>query len=215
VGNMTVGNNVVWHHHPVDQSVRAAQKKQRPVVIWFTGLSASGKSTLAGALEEVLTTMGYHTYLLDGDNVRHGLCGDLGFSDADRKENIRRVGEVAKLMADAGLIVMAAFISPFRADRQVVRDVLPEGQFVEVYMDASLRVCKERDPKGLYGKAERGEIKQFTGIDSPYEPPLAPEVHIDADNTSVPEAMNQMLDYLHEKGILEKGYGRVVDREVA
>ncbi len=212
---MTVGNNVVWHHHPVDQSVRAAQKKQRPVVIWFTGLSASGKSTLAGALEEVLNTMGYHTYLLDGDNVRHGLCGDLGFSDADRKENIRRVGEVAKLMADAGLIVMAAFISPFRADRKIVRNILPEGQFVEVYMDASLRVCKERDPKGLYVKAERGEIKQFTGIDSPYEPPVEPEVHIDADKTSVPEGMNQLLDYLHERGILEKGYGRVVEEEVA
>jgi len=125
-----VRNNVVWHHHPVDQSVRAEQKDQRPVVIWFTGLSASGKSTLAGALEEILTAQGYHTYLLDGDNVRHGLCKDLGFSNADRTENIRRVGEVAKLMADAGLIVMAAFISPFRADRRIAREILPPGQFV-------------------------------------------------------------------------------------
>jgi len=209
-----VNNNVIWHHHPVDQSVRAQQKDQHPVVIWFTGLSASGKSTLAGALEQILTTQGYHTYLLDGDNVRHGLCGDLGFSDEARKENIRRVGEVSKLMADAGLIVMAAFISPFRADRQIVRDILPEGQFVEVFMDASLDVCKERDPKGLYAKAVRGEIKQFTGIDSPYEPPEAPEVRVDAGNLSVPEGMNLLLDYLHERGILKAGYQRV-EEEVA
>jgi adenylylsulfate kinase len=204
-----VDNNVVWHHHPVDQSVRAGLKDQKPAVIWFTGLSASGKSTLAGALEEVLTAQGYHTYLLDGDNVRHGLCADLAFSDADRKENIRRVGEVAGLMADAGLIVMAAFISPFRADRQLVRDILPEGQFVEVFMDASLDVCKRRDPKGMYAKAERGEIKQFTGIDSPYEAPLHPEVQIDAGWLTVPESMNLLLGYLHDRGILKGGYKRV------
>jgi len=204
-----VDNNVVWHHHPVDQSVRAGLKDQKPAVIWFTGLSASGKSTLAGALEEVLTAQGYHTYLLDGDNVRHGLCADLAFSDADRKENIRRVGEVAGLMADAGLIVMAAFISPFRADRQLVRDILPEGQFVEVFMDASLDVCKRRDPKGMYAKAERGEIKQFTGIDSPYEAPLHPEVRIDAGWLTVPESMNLLLGYLHDRGILKGGYKRV------
>jgi len=209
-----VHSNVVWHHHPVDQSVRAGQKDQRPVVIWFTGLSASGKSTLAGALEEVLTAQGYHTYLLDGDNVRHGLCGDLGFSDADRKENIRRVGEVAALMADAGLIVMAAFISPFRADRQIVRDILPEGQFVEVFMDATLEVCKSRDPKGMYAKAERGEIKQFTGIDSPYEAPDDPEVHVDAGRLSVTESMNHLLDYLNEEGILKAGV-RYVEEEAA
>jgi len=210
-----VRNNVVWHHHPVDQSVRAEQKDQRPVVIWFTGLSASGKSTLAGALEEILTAQGYHTYLLDGDNVRHGLCKDLDFSDADRTENIRRVGEVAKLMANAGLIVMAAFISPFRADRRVAREILPRGQFVEVFMDASLEVCKERDPKRLYIKAERGEIKQFTGIDSPYEIPLAPEVHIDADRLSVPQGVNLLLDYLHEQEILRRGYQRVEENVVA
>lgn len=208
-------NNVVWHHHPVDQSVRAEQKDQRPVVIWFTGLSASGKSTLAGALEEILTAQGYHTYLLDGDNVRHGLCKDLGFSDADRTENIRRVGEVAKLMADAGLIVMAAFISPFRADRRIVREILPPGQFVEVFMDASLAVCKERDPKGLYIKAERGEIKQFTGIDSPYEIPLEPEVHVDADRLSVPAGINLLLDYLHKQEVLRGGYQRVEENIVA
>jgi len=213
LGEPTVNGNVVWHHHPVDQSVRAAQKDQQPAVVWFTGLSASGKSTLAGALEQVLTTQGYHTYLLDGDNVRHGLCGDLGFSDADRKENIRRVGEVAKLMADAGLIVMAAFISPFRADRQIVRDILPQRQFIEVFMDASLAVCKERDPKGLYAKAERGEIRQFTGIDSPYESPQQPEVRVDADRLSVPEEMNVLLDYLHARGILKAGYQRIIDEQ--
>lgn len=208
-------NNVVWHHHPVDQSVRAEQKDQRPAVIWFTGLSASGKSTLGGALEEILTAQGYHTYLLDGDNVRHGLCKDLGFSDADRTENIRRVGEVAGLMADAGLIVMVAFISPFRADRRIVREILPPGQFVEVFMDASLAVCRERDPKGLYIKAERGEIKQFTGIDSPYEKPLAPEVHVDADRLSVPQGINLLLDYLHEQEILRGGYQRVAEEMIA
>lgn len=198
--------NIVWHSHPVDQSSRAEQKGQGPLVIWFTGLSASGKSTIAGALEQILTHQGYHTYLLDGDNVRHGLCKDLGFSDEDRKENIRRVGEVAKLMADAGLISLAAFISPFRADRQIVRDILPEGRFVEVFVDAPLDVCQERDPKGLYAKAMRGEIKQFTGIDSPYEAPENPEVRLDAGGLSVAEAVNELLAYLHEAGILKEGY---------
>lgn len=208
-------NNLIWHHHPVDQSVRAEQKNQHPAVIWFTGLSASGKSTLAGALEEILTAQGYHTYLLDGDNVRHGLCGDLGFSDADRTENIRRIGEVAKLMADAGLIVMTAFISPFRADRRSVREMLPDGQFVEVFMDASLEVCKARDPKGLYIKAERGEIKEFTGIDSPYEVPPEPEVRVDADRLSVPEGVNLLLDYLHRRKILRREYQRVEEGDLA
>jgi adenylylsulfate kinase len=201
-----MSSNVIWHSHPVDQDTRADQKGQRPLVIWFTGLSASGKSTIAGALEQILTHQGYHTYLLDGDNVRHGLCRDLGFSDADRTENIRRVGEVAKLMADAGLIALAAFISPFRADRQIVRDILPEGQFVEVFVDAPLEVCQERDPKGLYAKALRGEIKQFTGIDSPYEPPGQPEVRIDAGRLSVAEAVNQLLAYLHQADVLQDGY---------
>ena len=202
--------NVVWHLHPVDQDMRAEQKSQTPLVIWFTGLSASGKSTIAGALEQVLTAQGYHTYLLDGDNVRHGLCGDLGFSDADRQENIRRVGEVAKLMADAGLISLAAFISPFRADRQIVREILPQGRFVEVFVDAPITVCQERDPKGLYAKAARGEIKQFTGIDSPYEPPEEPEVCIRTGEVSVAEAVNQLLAYLHEVGALRAGYEPVV-----
>jgi adenylylsulfate kinase len=201
-----MSNNVIWHSYPVKQETRAAQKSQRPLVIWFTGLSASGKSTIAGALEQILTAQGYHTYLLDGDNVRHGLCHDLSFSDADRQENIRRVGEVAKLMADAGLIVLAAFISPFRADRRLAREILPEGQFIEVFVDAPLDVCRERDPKGLYAKADRGEIKQFTGIDSPYEVPEKPEVHIHAEQLSVAQAVNQLLAYLHETEVLHAGY---------
>ena len=206
---MIKSDNVVWHDHPIDQHVRAEQKSQKPLVIWFTGLSASGKSTIAGALEHHLTRQGYHTYLLDGDNVRHGLCRDLGFSDNDRTENIRRVGEVAKLMADAGLIALAAFISPFRADRQIVRDMLPEAQFVEVFVDAPLEVCRARDPKGLYARAERGEIKQFTGIDSPYEAPERPEVHIDAGALGVTEAVNLMLDFLHKNDVLKAGYSAV------
>lgn len=201
-----MSDNVIWHSHAVDQATRSEQKNQRPLVIWFTGLSASGKSTIAGALEQILTHQGYHTYLLDGDNVRHGLCGDLGFSDADRQENIRRVGEVAKLVADAGLIALAAFISPFCADRDLIREIMPDGQFIEVFVDASLDVCKERDPKGLYAKAVRGEIKQFTGIDSPYEPPNDAEVHLRAGEISVAEAVNQMLAYLHEIGALRAGY---------
>jgi adenylylsulfate kinase len=201
-----MSSNVIWHSHPVNQQDRAEQKSQAPLVIWFTGLSASGKSTIAGALEQILTQQGYHTYLLDGDNIRHGLCGDLGFSDADRSENIRRVGEVAKLMTEAGLITLAAFISPFQSDRNLVRDILPEGQFVEVFVDASLDVCRERDPKQLYAKADRGEIRCFTGIDSPYEAPCSPEVRIDANRLSVPEAVNQLLAYLHASGALKEGY---------
>jgi adenylylsulfate kinase len=201
-----MSNNIIWHSHPVDKQTRSEQKHQQPRVIWFTGLSASGKSTIAGALEQILTQQGYHTYLLDGDNVRHGLCNDLGFSDEDRKENIRRVGEVAKLNADAGLISLAAFISPFRSDRRIVRNILNEDEFIEVFVDASLEVCKERDPKGLYEKAIRGEIKQFTGIDSPYEAPENPEIHIKAGEVSVAEAVNQILAYLDENGILKQGY---------
>ena len=201
-----MSDNIVWHSHPVDRNLRADQKNQQPLVIWFTGLSASGKSTLAGALEQILTHQGYHTYLLDGDNVRHGLNQDLGFSDEDRQENIRRVGEVAALMADAGLITLTAFISPFASDRQLARDILPPGRFVEVFVDTSLEECKKRDPKGLYAKAERGEIKQFTGLDSPYETPRNPEVRIDGDHTSVAEAVNQLLAWLDEAGVLRAGY---------
>ena len=201
-----MNNNIIWHTHPVDKETRAKQKNQQPLVIWFTGLSASGKSTIAGALEQILSQQGYHTYLLDGDNVRHGLCKDLGFSDEDRKENIRRVGEVAKLAADAGLITLAAFISPFQSDRQLVREILPAEEFIEVFVDAPIETCKQRDPKGLYEKAIRGEIKDFTGIDSPYEAPLNPEVHINAEQHSVAEAVNQLLAYLDKNGVLKEGY---------
>ncbi len=201
-----MSENIVWHSHPVTQQTRAQQKSQQPLVIWFTGLSASGKSTIAGALEQILTLQGYHSYLLDGDNVRHGLCRDLGFSDGDRKENIRRVGEVARLMSDAGLITLAAFISPFRDDRRVVRDILSHGEFIEVFVDAPLEVCRARDPKGLYARADRGEISKFTGIDSPYDAPENPEVHIRADQVSVAGAVNQLLAYLDGSGALKAGY---------
>jgi adenylylsulfate kinase len=169
-------------------------------------LSASGKSTIAGALEQILTGQGYHTYLLDGDNVRHGLCKDLGFSDDDRKENFRRFGDVAMLAADAGLMLVTDFISPFRSDRRIVRDMLPQSQFVEVFVDTPIAVCKQRDPKGLYEKAERGEIKQFTGIDSPYETPEAAEVSLDSGDQSVAESVNQLLEYLHQSDVLKAGY---------
>ena len=174
-----MSNNVVWHSHPVDRKTRAEQKSQEPLVIWFTGLSASGKSTIAGALEQILAQQGYHTYLLDGDNVRHGLCKDLGFSDADRKENIRRIGEVCRLFQDSGMMVLTAFISPYQADRDQVRALHPEGRFVEVFVDTPLEVCEQRDVKGLYQKARAGEIAEFSGVSAPYEAPTNPELRID------------------------------------
>ena len=206
-----MSNNIVWQNHPVDQSVRAEMKSQKPVVLWFTGLSASGKSTLAGAMEQILTRQGYHTYLLDGDNIRHGLCGDLGFSDKDRQENIRRVGEVARLMVDSGLIVMAAFISPFKADRRIVRNMMPAEQFLEVFVDTSLDICKSRDPKGLYKKVAQGEIKQFTGIDSPYEPPENPDLSIDAGELNIHESVNMLLEFLHARDVLKAGFKKVAE----
>lgn len=172
-------NHIVWHAHPVTRQVREAANGHKGAVLWFTGLSGSGKSTLAGATEQALAAMGIKTYLLDGDNVRHGLCGDLGFSEADRQENIRRIGEVAKLMVDAGLIVATAFISPYQADRARVRDLFEENQFFELYVATPVEVCEQRDPKGLYKQARAGKIKQFTGIDSPYQEPLKPELRLD------------------------------------
>ncbi|CAH0532440.1 Adenylyl-sulfate kinase [Vibrio stylophorae] len=195
--------NIVWHQHAVDANARATQKGQQPVVLWFTGLSGAGKSTVAGALEQALHAQGYHTYLLDGDNVRHGLCQDLGFSPQDRRENLRRVGEVTKLMADAGLIVLSAFISPFRAERQMIRDLLPEGQFVEVFVDAPLALCEARDPKGLYQKARAGEIKDFTGIDADYEAPLSPEIHLLSDETNLQQLVAQCLNTLRVRGVIQ------------
>ncbi|EGQ8152929.1 MULTISPECIES: adenylyl-sulfate kinase [Vibrio] len=194
--------NIVWHQHSVDKKFRAELKKQKPAVLWFTGLSGAGKSTVAGALENRLAALGYHTYLLDGDNVRHGLCSDLGFSEQDRRENIRRIGELAKLMADAGLIVLSAFISPHRAERKLVRDLLPEGEFIEVYVNASLEVCEGRDPKGLYRKARAGEIPNFTGIDSEYQAPENPEIDLPAGEKSVDELVDLCLIDLKQRGVI-------------
>ena len=188
--------NIHWQAVDVDKTVRASQKQQTPRILWFTGLSGSGKSTIANILELELQAEGRHTYLLDGDNVRHGLNRDLGFTDADRVENIRRVGEVAKLMVDAGLIVLVSFISPFRAEREMVRNMVAEGEFVEIFVDTPLEVCEARDPKGLYGRARAGEIKNFTGIDSPYEPPEDPELREDTTALSAEEAAGRVLAYL-------------------
>ncbi len=198
----TQDSNIVWHQHTVNKETRARLKQQKPVVLWFTGLSGAGKSTVAGALENVLADMGFHTYLLDGDNVRHGLCKDLGFSEQNRKENIRRVGELCKLMADAGLIVLSAFISPYREERQMVRELLPEGEFLEVFVNASMEVCEQRDPKGLYKKARAGEIKNFTGIDSNYESPLQPEINLPAGDKEVNDLVEICLAVLQQKGII-------------
>lgn len=191
--------NIVWHEHHVTQEQRAKQKRQKPCILWFTGLSGSGKSTVANAVEVMLFEQNKHTYLLDGDNVRHGLNSGLGFSESDRVENIRRVGEVAKLFCDAGLIVLTAFISPFGKDRDMVRKLTRLGQFIEVFVDTPLTVCEQRDPKGLYKKARKGEIKDFTGIDSPYEIPQNPEVHIKNDGISVELAAQQVVAYLKTK----------------
>ena len=189
-------SNIVWHAHAVDKESRAEQKGQKPLVIWFTGLSGAGKSTLAGALEQALAAQGKHTYLLDGDNVRHGLCGDLGFDDAARQENIRRVGEVAKLMVDAGLIVLTAFISPFRAERELVRNLLGADEFVEVFVDAPLAVCEERDPKGLYKKARSGQLPNMTGINSPYEAPLKPDVLLRTNLENPDQMVREIVKHL-------------------
>lgn len=194
--------NVRWQSLAVDCAARAGIKGQRPCMIWLTGLSGSGKSTLADALERRLFAAGRHTYLLDGDNLRHGLNRDLGFSAEDRCENIRRVGEVGALMVDAGLIAIAAFISPFREDRDLVRALLPE-RFVEVHVSTPLNICEERDPKGLYRKARAGELKQFTGIDSPFEAPLAAELTIDTSTLSVESAVDRICNYMVAAGYID------------
>jgi len=185
---------VIWHQTHITKDHRAKQKNQVPKCIWLTGLSGSGKSTLANALEVALTEQGKHTYLLDGDNVRHGLNKNLGMSDEDRTENIRRVSEVAKLMVDAGLVVITAFISPFRADRDAARALFEDGEFVEVFADAPLEECEKRDPKGLYKKARAGEIKEFTGIDSPYEAPANAEVVINTAEHDIGECVRQLIE---------------------
>jgi bifunctional enzyme CysN/CysC len=190
--------NISWQALDIDKGARAGQKGQRPCVLWFTGLSGSGKSTIANLLERRLHALGRHTYLLDGDNVRHGLNKDLGFTDADRVENIRRVAETAKLMADAGLIVMAAFISPFRSERRMARDLFEEGEFFEVFVDTPLGICEDRDPKGLYKKARAGEIKNFTGIDSDYEPPERADIHLDAGRAPAEDLVAELIEILQK-----------------
>ncbi|WP_151173564.1 adenylyl-sulfate kinase [Pseudoalteromonas ruthenica] len=194
--------NIVWHHHGVDKAKRQQLNKHKSCIIWFTGFSGSGKSTIAGALESALYHLGHHTYLLDGDNVRHGLCGDLGFSDADRKENIRRVGESAKLMVDAGLLVLTAFISPFQAERDMVRNLVQEHEFIEVYLDTPLATCEQRDPKGLYKKARAGEIAHFTGIDSDYEIPQHPELTLNTAELDVQACVAQLIAHLRTQNII-------------
>lgn len=189
--------NVVWHKMNVSREDREELLKQKGVVLWFTGLSGSGKSTVASSLEKRLHDMGKLTYTLDGDNVRHGLNSDLGFSDEDRIENIRRIGEISKLFVDAGVITIATFVSPFREDRQKVRDLLGKD-FVEIYIDCPIEVCEKRDPKGIYKKARAGEIKHFTGIDSPYENPINPEIVVSTHLNTLDECVDKLVDYLEE-----------------
>ena len=194
--------NVVWQQHQISRADRAAAKNQQPCLIWFTGLSGAGKSTIANALDVALFKMGHHTFLLDGDNVRHGLNKDLGFSDSDRVENIRRIGEVSKLFTDAGLIVLSAFIAPFASDRLMVRNLFPAGEFIEVFVSTPLEVCEQRDPKGLYKRARSGQIKQFTGIDSPYEVPRNPELSLDTSKLAVEECTRLIVEYLRMRKLI-------------
>ena len=194
--------NLTWHPHQIAPDERRAHKGHGAAVLWFTGLSGSGKSTIANALEQKLHQAGVHSYLLDGDNVRHGLNRDLGFSDDDRVENLRRVSEVAALMADAGLVVLTAFIAPFRSERDAVRQRLPEGQFIEVFIDTPLAECERRDPKGLYQKARAGTIRQFTGIDSEYQAPEQPDVHLRADQLTPEQCAERLLAALRERGVI-------------
>tara|TARA_Y100001980_G_C14545472_1_gene325061 strand:- start:953 stop:1573 length:621 start_codon:yes stop_codon:yes gene_type:complete len=189
-------NNVVWHKASINSKNRQDILNQKPFLLWFTGLSASGKSTLANLVEQKLFSYKFKTYLLDGDNVRHGLNKDLGFDEESRVENIRRIGEVSKLFLDAGIIVLTAFISPFKSDRILVRKLFDAGQFIEIFVDSSLEVCEARDPKGMYAKARSGEIKNFTGISSPYEIPENPEIHLVNNDISIDEASNQVINYL-------------------
>lgn len=194
--------NITWHETRVERAARQQLCGHRGVVIWFTGLSASGKSTVANEVDHLLHAQGKSTYVLDGDNVRHGLNKNLGFSAEDRAENIRRIGEVAKLFVDSGTIALTAFISPYSADRQQARDLMADGEFVEVYVNASLETCEARDPKGLYAKARAGEIKGFTGIDDPYEAPESAELVLDADSKGVEELASEVVVFLEANGYL-------------
>ena len=194
--------NVIYHQASVTRERRNQSNNHQSVVLWFTGLSGSGKSTIAHVLEEKLFNKGCKTFVLDGDNVRHGLNSNLDFSDNDRKENIRRIGEVAKLMLESGLIVMTAFISPFREDRAAVRNLISNNDFIEIYCKASLKTCEERDVKGLYKRARAGEIKNYTGIDSPYEAPENPELIIDTDKETLDESVSKIYNFLEREAII-------------
>lgn len=194
--------HTVWHRATVTRQRREHKNAHKSVVLWFTGLSGSGKSTLAHAVEEQLHRSGLNTFVLDGDNVRHGLCSDLGFSDADRKENIRRIGETAKLLVEAGIITLTAFISPFQAERAIARNLMPQGDFIETHCFCPLAVCEQRDVKGLYKKARLGEIKDFTGISSPYEEPQNPELRIDTSQLTLEQSVEQVISLLRARNIL-------------
>ncbi len=191
-----MNNNTVQHQYTVNKHHRSKQKNQKPCLLWFTGLSGAGKSTIANIVEQFLVEEDRHTYLLDGDNVRHGLCKDLAFSDKDRIENIRRIGEVSKLFVDAGIIVLSAFISPFTSDRATVKALFDEHEFIEVFVDTPLSECEKRDPKGLYKKARNGEIKSFTGIDSNYDAPSAPEIHLHFEGKTAEEMAHEVIGFL-------------------
>ena len=195
-------NNTVWHHATVNRELRNQQNRHKSIILWFTGLSGSGKSTIAHAVEEQLFKQGLRTFVLDGDNVRHGLSTNLGFSEEDRKENIRRVGETAKLMLEAGIITLTAFISPYRQDRERVKIMMPPGDFIEIYCEATLETCERRDVKGYYKKARAGIIKNYTGIDSPYEIPDNPELTLNTDNQTLEESVQAVLALLKQKVIL-------------
>lgn len=195
-------SNIVWHHATVTKARREAQNGHRGAILWFTGLSGAGKSTLSHAVEETLHQMGCRTFVLDGDNMRHGLCGDLGFSDEDRTENIRRVGEAAKLFMEAGIIVLTAFISPFRKDRDRVRGMAAHGDFLEIYCHCPIEVCEMRDVKGLYKKARAGQIGDFTGISSPYEAPTKPELAVNTSEQELDACVQQIIEMLAQRGII-------------
>lgn len=201
---MTNTQHLTWHDSEVSQRDRQQQNQHRSAILWFTGVSGSGKSTLSVALEKALFARGLHTYRLDGDNVRHGLNQNLGFSPEDRKENIRRIAEVSKLMVDAGLLTLTAFISPYKADRDNARALVNEGEFIEIYAKASVDTCESRDPKGLYQKARRGDITEFTGISAPYEAPDHPEITIDTERQSVETAVQHIIHYLEVHGYIPK-----------
>lgn len=198
----TASENTVWHHATVTRERREKMNGHKACVLWFTGLSGAGKSTLAHAVEEELHQCGCRTFVLDGDNVRHGLSSNLRFSEDDRKENIRRIGEAAKLMMEAGVITLTAFISPFRVDREAVRNLMPHGDFLEIYCQASLAVCEARDVKGLYKRARAGEIKDYTGIDSPYEEPIKPELVVDTEALTLEKSIGRVMALLAERGVI-------------